>query len=123
LGLSTSDGTDSSDDSDSQDDFSIDLDDGGEGFTYDTLIDALKDDTTKEDAIEALIEAALSAIEAEKGQKSGEASLKALAQANGKIASVDLTRAAPETYGKIKKQLDTIETLCTQLRAKLNELE
>jgi len=59
----------------------------------------------------------------ERGQKSGEAALKALSQANGKIASVDLSRAAPETYPKIKKQLTTIEELCKQLWAKLATLE
>ena len=104
------------------DDFSIDIDDEDEAISFDSVIDALKDESTRDEAIDALIEAAQSAIEMEKGQKSGEAALKALSQANGKIASVDLSRAAPDTYPKIKKQLDTIEGLCKQLRTKLAEL-
>lgn len=103
------------------DDFSVDLGDEAEGVSYDAVIDALKDEN--DEAVDALIEAAQSAIEMEKGQRSGEAALKALSQANGKIASVDLSRASPETYPKIRKQLDTIEGLCEQLRMKLADLE
>lgn len=121
LGLSTS--NDSEAEKDDTNDFSIDFDDAGGAASYDSVIDALKDESTRDEAIDVLIEAAQSAIEMEKGQKSGEAALKALSQANGKIASVDLSRAAPETYPKIKKQLDTIEKLCDQLRTKLAELE
>lgn len=123
LGLSTSDAVDTEENGVENDDFSIDFDDEKETISYDSVIDALKDESTRDEAIDILIEAAQSAIEMEKGQKSGEAALKALSQANGKIASVDLSRAAPETYPKIKKQLDTIEKLCDQLRAKLAELE
>lgn len=123
LGLSTSDAFDTEEDEAKNDDFSIDFDDEEEAVSYDSVIDALKDESTRDEAIEVLIEAAQSAIEMEKGQKSGEAALKALSQANGKIASVDLSRAAPETYPKIKKQLDTIEKLCDHLRAKLAELK
>lgn len=121
LGLSTSDDVDTDDAR--SDDFSIDFDDEDEAISYDAIIDALKDEGTRDEAIEALIEAAQSAIEMEKGQKSGEAALKALSQANGKIASVDLSRATRDTYPKIKKQLDAIEGLCKVLRTKLTELE
>lgn len=119
LGLSTSDDAAAKDDGD---EFSIDFEDEETAVSYDAIIDALKDDGTCDEAVDALIEAAQSAIEMERGQKSGEAALKALSQANGKIASVDLSRAAPETYPKIKKQLGTIEDLCKQLRAKLETL-
>lgn len=105
------------------DDFSIDVDEEDSATSYDAVIEALKDEKSKEDAIEALIDAAESVIEMEKGQKSGQAALKALAQANGKIASVDMTRAAPDTYAKIAKQLDAIEAQCEAIRAKLKELE
>lgn len=120
LGLSTSGGAAAED---GGDEFSIDFDDEDTAVSYDAIIDALKEDGTRDEAVDALIEAAQSAIEMERGQKSGEAALKALSQANGKIASVDLSRAAPETYPKIKKQLTTIEELCKQLWAKLATLE
>jgi ElaB/YqjD/DUF883 family membrane-anchored ribosome-binding protein len=120
MGLSISDDAAAEDGGDG---FSIDFDDEDTAVSYDAIIDALKDEETRDEAVDALIDAAQSAIEMERGQKSGEAALKALSQANGKIASVDLSRAAPETYPKIKKQLDTIENLCKQLRAKLATLE
>lgn len=123
LGLSTTDDTHAGQDKDEGVNFSIDFDDEEEAVSYDSVIDALKDESSRDEAIDALIEAAQSAIEMEKGQKSGEAALRALSQANGKIASVDLSRATPDTYPKIKKQLDTIEGLCKQLRTKLAELE
>lgn len=123
LGLSTSAVVEAEDGGAKNDDFSIDFDSESEVATFDSVIDALKEEETRDEAIDALIEAAQSAIEMEKGQKSGEAALKSLSQANGKIASVDLSRASPETYPKIKKQLDTIEKLCEQLRVKLAELE
>ncbi|HCT4484475.1 TPA: ParB/RepB/Spo0J family partition protein [Pseudomonas aeruginosa] len=123
LGLSTCEDAGPQEMQSSDDDFSIDLDDEEEAVTYDSVIEALKDESTRDEAVDSLIEAAQSAIEMDKGQKSGEAALKALSQANGKIASVDLSRAAPETYPKIKKQLDTIEGLCKQLRMKLSDLE
>jgi hypothetical protein len=122
LGLSTSEEQPSEDPPEDPDDFSVDVGDNSDEQSFDQIIDALTDDATRDDAVEALIDAAQSAIEMAKGQKSGEAALRALSQANGKIASVDLSKAAPTTYGKIKKQLDTIEDLCTHLREKLAEL-
>lgn len=123
LGLSTTDDTRAGRTEYEDVNFSIDFDNEEEVVSYDSVIDALKDESMRDEAIDALIEAAQSAIEMEKGQKSGEAALRALSQANGKIASVDLLRATPDTYPKIKKQLDTIEGLCKQLRTKLAELE
>ncbi|MGN5596006.1 hypothetical protein [Stutzerimonas nitrititolerans] len=123
LGISTSAKGSAEADNFDNGDFSFDLEDEDEGVSYDSVIDALKDENTRDEAVEALIEAAQSAIEMEKGQRSGEAALKALSQANGKIASVDISRASPETYPKIRKQLDTIEGLCEQLRMKLADLE
>ncbi|MCA8021974.1 ParB/RepB/Spo0J family partition protein [Burkholderia metallica] len=123
LGLSESPLKNASDNQQLDDDFSIDFDADDEATLYDSVIDALKDESTRDEAVEALIEAALNAIETEKGQKSGEAALKSLSQANGKIAAVDLSKAAPETYSKIRKQLETIESLCESLRLKLDNLE
>ena len=123
LGLDTSGDSDPKTVEPKAGDFSIEIDDDAETANYDSVIDALKDENTRDEAVDALIEAAQNAIEMANGQKSGEAALKALSQANGKIASVDLSRAAPDTYPKIKKQLDTIEGLCTQLRSKLTGLE
>ena len=106
--------------------FDVDLGDtdGDEGvISYDALIAILTDGSKGEAAVDALIEAAQGAIEADKGQKSGESAFKALVQANGKMAAVDLSRASKDTYGKIKKQLDTIDDLSKKLRTQLTQLE
>jgi hypothetical protein len=103
-------------------DIDFDLEDDEEAPSYEAVIQALSDDATRDDAVDVLIEASITAIEVAKGQKDGEAALKALADANAKMVSVDLGRAAKKTYPAIKKQLDTIEGLLARLRAKLNEI-
>jgi ParB-like chromosome segregation protein Spo0J len=123
LGLPTTSAADEKSADDGDDLFGLDFGEDEGAVSYDALIDSLKDESTREDSVEALIDAAQAAIEIEKGQRSGEAALKALAIANGKIASVDLARASPDTYSKIGKQLDAIEVLCNQLRKKLKALE
>jgi hypothetical protein len=122
LGLSTSEEQPGEYPPSDSDDFSVDVGDDSNDQSFEAVVDALTDESTRDDAVDALIDAAQSAIEMAKGQKSGEAALRALSQANGKIASVDLSKATPATYSKIAKQLDTIEDLCTNLREKLAEL-
>jgi ParB-like chromosome segregation protein Spo0J len=104
------------------DDIDFDLEDDEEVPSYEAVIEALSDGATSDDAVDVLIEASITAIEVAKGQKDGEAALKALAEANAKMVSVDLTRASSKTYPAIKKQLDTIEGLLVRLRAKLDEI-
>lgn len=103
-------------------DIDFDLEDDEELPSYEAVIEALSDDATRDDAVDVLIEASITAIEVAKGQKDGEAALKALAEANAKMVSVDLGRAAKKTYPAIKKQLDTIEGLLTRLKTKLDEI-
>jgi hypothetical protein len=109
------------------DSFSIDVDAEapGEGgvVSYDAVIEALKDEATKDDAIDALIDAAEAAMETEKGQKSGQAAIKTLAQAHTKLAAVDLTRATRETYAGIGKQLEAIDKLVKRLAATFVDLK
>ncbi len=105
-----------------EDDFAIDLEDDEEGLSYSEVIAALSGDATREDAVKALIDASITAIEVAKGQKDGEAALKALTEANAKLVSVDLTRATRSTYTAIGKQLQTIEGLVARLKAKLAEI-
>jgi len=102
-------------------DFSIDIDAEENEINYTAVIDALKD-RTNEDAIEYLIEASIDAIETAKGQKSGDASLKAVTQANSKLVSVDLSKANPSTYKTIKKQLEAIIAVATRLNESVAEL-
>lgn len=104
-------------------DFDIDVDEVDGEPSYEDLIEALREEDNREDTVPVIIDAAQAAIEFEKGQKSGEAALKALSQANGKMVSVDLSKASPATYGNIGKQLDAIEGHCKTLRSKLSDLE
>ncbi len=92
------------------DDIDIDIGDGGDEPNYDGLIEALKAGDN-EDAIESLIDAAQTAIELEKGKKSGTATFKTIGQAHAKLASVDINRADAGTLPGIKKQLDAIKSL------------
>ena len=119
LGLSTA---APSDDAQADDDFSVDFDDDEAAPSYEAIVEALTDEATQEEAVDKLIEASITAIAVEKGQKDEEAALKALSEANAKLVSVDLTRAAARTYPAIDKQLEAIEGLVKRLRTKLTEL-
>lgn len=99
------------------DDFAIDIDGDESEVSYDAIINAIKD-RSNENNITSLIDAATDSIETAKGQKSGDAALTAIMQANSKLNSVDLNRANPSTHDKIKKQLETI----TNITAKLLEV-
>lgn len=105
-----------------EDDFTVDLEDDDEVPSYDSVIQALSDESTRLDSVDALIEASITAIEVAKGQKDGEAALKAVTEANTKLVSVDLARASPKSYAAIRKQLVTIDGLVKKLQAKLEEL-
>jgi hypothetical protein len=106
---------------DAEDYFSIDIASEDSEATYDGVINALKD-KSNEDAVTFLIEATLDAIETAKGQKSGDAALKAVSQANSKLVSVDLSKANASTYKTIKKQLDAIAGITARLSSSVSEL-
>lgn len=110
-------------DDEGDENFSIAIEGGGGAEDYSAVIAALKNEETKEDAVEALIEAAQSAIEADRGQRSQGAALKALAQVHAKLAGLDLTTAGVSTYSAIGKQLDSIRELVAKLDTKLAALK
>lgn len=103
--------------------FDIDLDAGESPDNYDALITALKDGDMKDEVVDALIDVCDSAIEREKGLKSGEAALKAATAAHSKLAGVDLTTALPKTHETIRKQLESIIELSNTLLSKLDNYE
>jgi len=106
---------------DDDDGFAIDLTLDEESPDYSNLIAALKNQETKELAVDALIEACQSALETQKGQQSGRAALKAVTQAHAKLVSVDISRADPATRPTIKKQLSSISDVVTRLLGKLDD--
>lgn len=81
---------------------------------------ALFDDTTKrEDLGNDLIEICETIIETEKGSQDGLVTLNTVQKVNGLLASVDLTRATPDSLPSIVKQLESIQAHVTRLRASL----
>lgn len=107
-------------DGDDQDDFAIEIG-GDDGPDYTPIISALQNEETKEDAVTALIDACETAIERQNGQKSEKAALKALAQANAKLTSIEMSSAGESTLPAIAKQLEAISNLVEKLQKKLAE--
>lgn len=107
---------------DSGDSDGIEIDFGEEDeVDYSALIERLRDEATKDEAVDALVDACLSAIEAQAGKNSTKAALKAITQAHSKLASVDVSTAAPETRPGIIKQLESIAALVARLQEKMKD--
>lgn len=104
------------------DEFAIDIGEELQPANFAGVIAALRA-PDNEAAIEALIDAAQTEIQLDKGQKSGGAALKAVQQAHTKLASVDMSRAEKSTVVKISKQLDTIKKIVAELEDKILKLK
>jgi hypothetical protein len=117
LGIATEQGEDGSDDGE----FMIAIGNDEDVINYDAVIESLKD-PNNDDAISALIDACQDSIETEKGQKSGDAALKAVSQAHSKMISIDLSRAHPKTFPGIIKQLDAIAMITKRLKEFLDNI-
>jgi len=104
---------------DDQGGFDFDLEGESGQVNYQPLIDILKNDPRKEEAIETLVEICISVIESEKDKKSGNAALKAISAANAKLAEVDLSKASKETYDAIERQLVAIDQRVKLLQSKM----
>jgi hypothetical protein len=88
---------------------------------YTALIERLRDDATKDEAVDALVEACQAAIDAQAGKNSTKAALKAITQAHSKLMSVDVSTAGPETRPGIIKQLESIAALVAKLQEKVKD--
>ena len=104
------------------DTFAIDITGGAGGEDYSSIITALQSPETREDAVDALIDASISALERDRGQRSKGAALKALVQVHAKLAGIDLTMAGISTYAAIGKQIESIGDLVGRLDEKLASL-
>ena len=93
---------------DDDDDFAIDIDGDDSTEDYTSIIEALRDDTAKDETIITLVEACETAIELDKGQKNEDAALKALVQVNSKITSIDVSMAGNKTLPAMLKQIESI---------------
>lgn len=110
---------------DDDDSFSIDIatNPASESEDYSSVISALKNKDTRDDAVEALIEAAIGALERDRGLRNKGAALKALVQVHAKLAGIDLSTAGNSTYAGIGKQLESIKDVIGKLDAKLSALK
>lgn len=110
-------------DGDDDGSFAVDIKDSSDGEDYSGIIAALKDEESREEAVDALIDASISALERERGQRSERAALKALAQVHAKLAGLDLSTAGIDTYAAVGKQLESIRELIVKLEVKLAALK
>ena len=99
---------DDDDDSVDDDDFAIDIDDDNDSKDYTPIIEALREEDSRNETIATLIEACETAIELDKGQKNEEATLKALAHINSKVTGIDISSAGTSTLPSILKQIGSI---------------
>jgi hypothetical protein len=113
----------SADQEENDDSFSVDISVGAGAEDHSSVISALKNAETRDDAVEALIEGAIGALERDRGQKNKKAALKALVQIHAKLAGLDLTTAGSDTYAGIGKQLESIKALVQKLDTKLSALK
>jgi hypothetical protein len=90
------------------DDFSIDIDADDGSKDYTEIIEALRDDTAKDDVMETLIDACETVLELDKGQKNEQAALRALSHVNSKVTGIDVSYAGTKTLPAMLKQIETI---------------
>jgi len=117
------------------DDIEADQDDGGDEFAIDieaeevgtdfaAIINALKEDETKDDAVASLIDACDTAIETDKGHRNEKAALKALSQAQAKLTGIDALSAGDSTLPAMLKQVESIRDVLNKIeRAVLKRQE
>jgi ParB-like chromosome segregation protein Spo0J len=86
---------------------------------YTPLIERLRNEETKDESVDALVEACQAAIDSQAGKNSTKAALKAITQAHSKLASVDISTAASGTYHGMLKQLESIAALIGKLQDKV----
>lgn len=101
--------------------FAVDVDDPGSTVSYENVIAALRKPESRDEVVETLIDSCVGVIESEQSQKSGRAALKAIAMAHAKLSEIDFSRALPETYAPMSKQMDAIEKRVAELKKKLGE--
>jgi hypothetical protein len=97
------------------DDFAFDIDGDSTEKNYLPIIDALRNEETKDDAVTVLIEACETAIELDKGQKNEKAALKALSQVNAKLTGIDVDSAGLSTLPAMLKQVQSIRNVLDKI--------
>ena len=99
------------------DDFAIDIDPEDATEDYAAIVDALRDDTAKDENIDILIDACETAIELDKGQKNEQAALKTLSLVNAKLTGIGVVTAGTKTLPAMRKQIETIRNRLDKIDA------
>ncbi len=107
---------------DTDGDFAVDIDVPDTAVSYKPVVDLLKNPAERDEAVEQLIGICRNVIESERDKRTGNAALKAIGQANARLAEVDLNRAESGTYESIQRQLEQISKRTADLQAKIAEL-
>lgn len=102
-------------------DFLVDIEEDNGANDYVPLIDALKNEESKEEAVVALIDACQTALEREKGKKSEKAALKALSQVNAKLTGIDVLSAGEQTLPGMKKQIESIQSILNKMNEAIDK--
>ena len=102
--------TDPDEDTVDIDNFDVDIEADEDTKNYAPIVEALRNETTKDDAVEALVEACETAIELAKGKKNEQAAITALGQINAKVMGIDVNTAGATTLRGMLKQIETIRT-------------
>lgn len=100
----------------------IDIDDESEGSSYKPLIDAMDDQSRRDEVTQELIAVCESIRASEQDQKRGQAALKAVKDANTKLLEVDFSSADPDTYAAIEAQLDSVLLTAQKLKAEITRM-
>lgn len=100
---------------DDGDDFAVDLG-NNTGSTLRPLISLMDDITRRDEVTDQLVEVCEGIIEFERDKRDGLMPLNLIQSANGKLSEVDMTRAVPESFDAIGKQLDSVQSNVDRLR-------
>ena len=98
-----------------EDNFAVDIEGDGNNLNYHLIIEALRNEETKEQSFEILIDICESAIESDRGKKSEEAGLRALSAAHAKLVGVDVLKAGKKYLPDMQKQIEFIKPLLSKI--------
>jgi hypothetical protein len=100
-------------------DFALDEDD--QVLDYSPFVEALRNKDTRDDALDALVDACVTAIEREKGKKRKDAALKSLGQVHSKLAAIDISTAGRITFQPMLKQIESIGDILVRLEKEIRD--
>lgn len=101
--------------------FEVDIEPDENNDDFTPIIELLRNEETKANTTEALIESCEVAIELDKEQNVEKAALKALTQVNTKLSSVNVNTAGLDTLPAILKQIETIQDLLLKMESEIKK--